>query len=61
MMAAGRTIGLLLRFDLSIRADDESILNRSSILYSVDKCRVTNSLRLCTYVFESRTRDDRSI
>ena len=50
MVAAGRTISLLLRFDLSIRADDESILNRSSILYSVDKCRMTNSL--LGYAFE---------
>lgn len=32
MVTGGRTTGLLLRFDLSILADEESILNRSSIV-----------------------------
>ena len=32
MLVGGRTTGLALRFDLSILADDESMLNRSSIV-----------------------------
>ena len=51
MLVGGRTRGLALRFDLSILADDESMLNKSSIVlywkYSGQSCSVRRPVQSC--------------